>query len=398
MLDVRRGVPGPTLGNYLLSHLGFFTVAPVLAIVLTDILTPLMVGCTLMLFNLAMRSGSLFLTPVISRLPFRVSTGFGLVLAGCAFVLAPHLAGWALVATLTAAGLGVSINGSAIKLFVATHIPENERRQKMFSGIQIAVNCAAAIGPFVGNLLLDRGAEAVFLVTGLAYFVAALSSILILPARGESAEPARSPLRWHVIREGLSRPYAKRAVLLATLGAALYAQLFSSFPVIAAMATEDPLLRGGLFFLNAAIVVVLQIPVTKGSLALITRGWSPMRVMALGVLVLASSLLVLGISPTAVLVLYLVVFVFSLGEAIYIPSVDTAFLDLSTEVSPLELINLRQISNGVGESLGSFIGASAAAAFIAQSPHLLMVAAVVAAIFPLVLVTGIRTTSEKRVA
>ncbi len=60
--------------------------------------------------------------------------------------------------------------------------------------------------------------------------------------------------------------------------------------------------------------------------------------------------------------------VFSLGEALYVPLVDTAFADLAAD-SAYESFNARQVVTAAGESLGSFAGSAGYLVLGAQFGH-----------------------------
>jgi DHA1 family multidrug resistance protein-like MFS transporter len=70
----------PVVVDYLLSHLGFFAVLPVLPLLLTSLQAGMgaaWVGATLLAFNFAVRGGSLLCNRILNNIPIRTAMAGG---------------------------------------------------------------------------------------------------------------------------------------------------------------------------------------------------------------------------------------------------------------------------------------------------------------------------------
>ncbi|MCL6538680.1 MAG: MFS transporter [Acidothermus sp.] len=196
-----RDVLVPVTADYLLSHLGFFTILPVLPLVVQRFsgeLGPFFVGAVLFVFTFAIRGASLFCAPLIHRAAIDRSMAAGLCLAALGFLgLAIQPPAPGVIAFLVLAGTGISVNGLAARVFVAKMLAHSAQRNVVFSAVQVVVNVAAAVGPVLGNLLFGKGLLT-FLLSGvaLAYFAAAVTVAATIPSglrpsTGEIRPPAR---------------------------------------------------------------------------------------------------------------------------------------------------------------------------------------------------------------
>lgn len=364
-VDVER-VPGrlrlAVAGDYLLSHLGYFTVAPVLAAVLIGTGDAAWAGVALFGFSLAMRGGSLVMVPVITRLRFRPGIVGGLLVASVAFaLLGLPLPVAAQVALLVLAGCGISLNGTMVRLYIATSLRRASNRHRVFTLVQITVNVAAAVGPVIGNVLLDAPRWQLFGTVAVAYATAGVVVAGLLP-RDARPDPTgvRSPLRPATLRAALAQPHVRVAMGLTVLGGFLYAQLFSGLALEIVAGLDDPVLRASVFVVNAVLVVALQVPVTAWVARLLDRGVLPVHVLCAGLLLFCAAFAVLGATGGTIASFLAVIVLFSLGETFYTPTVDTAFTSLDPRRNPLELINLRQVSVALGESSGALAGSGIA--------------------------------------
>ncbi|MBY8852541.1 hypothetical protein K7G98_31650, partial [Saccharothrix sp. MB29] len=101
----------PVVLDYLLSHLGFFAVLPVLPVLLERFEPAggaVFVGVALFAFNFAVRGASLFVSSLLHRADVRVAMAFGLLMAAAGFAVLPVAPGAAgIVAALLLAGTGI---------------------------------------------------------------------------------------------------------------------------------------------------------------------------------------------------------------------------------------------------------------------------------------------------
>lgn len=346
--------------DYVFSHLGYFTVMPVLPILLAAQFADhgaQWVGIALFTLAAAVRGGSLVVSRAIHRTPVRRTVVLGLLLAAAGFGLSGRFESPApVLAALAVAGLGISVNALAMRAYVAVATDDVARRNGVYSAIQIAVNISASVGPVLANLLLATHRSTVLLVVSACYVVAAGSMALMIPAGVRLDRGAQRPAPILRLFAALGSD-AFRSIAVAVVGGSfLYAQFFSAFALFINLASEDSLVRAGCFTLNAVLVVALQVPVSRWIGARLAAGEPPLRWLLVGVVGFGCSFAIVALGGTTVWSAYLSIAVLSAAETVFTPLVSTAFMEAGAGRPPIEVLNLRQIASTIGESSGAFVG------------------------------------------
>ena len=367
----RARVTVPVVLDYLLSHLGFFAVLPVLPVLLERFEPAggaVFVGVALFAFNFAVRGASLFVSSLLHRADVRVAMAFGLLMAAAGFAVLPVAPGAAgIVAALLLAGTGISTNGLMARVYVALSL-ETVARNTVFSTVQIAVNVSAALGPVVANLMLDNALDTLLLLAVAGMYVLAAAAVLVLVPRGVRPDDGdvRPPLRWGLLRAVVADPHVRRVSLITAAGGFLYAQFFSAVALQVAQVTDDPAWRAGIFTANAVLVVALQVPVTAYCARRLGAGTPPTVFLLVGVGIFAAAFALMGVTGAVVAGVLGAVAVFSLAETFFTPMVNTAFSVIPGDRPVVELFNLRQVAATAGESVGAFTGG---ALFLTAAAH-----------------------------
>jgi len=358
----QRRVTAAVVLDFGLSHLGFFTILSVLPLLLPQLnsaITAWWVGALLFMFNLARRASSLLFAGSIGRARVRNVMVVGLLGAAVGYGLigATHNA-FVMAAGLLLAGVGISANGLAARTYVTVGLRTISARAWAFGAIQIAVNVGAALGPIVGNLLLNQHRDAALLTAiGGCYIAAAIAVIALVPgAATASTGVTREPLQWHKLATALKDQAARRLCLMTILGGFLYAQFFSAVVLQVASATSSSALRAGVISSNAVVVVVAQYPMSRYCARASETHAARIRLIVGGIWLFVASMAVLAAAGRYVVFIYVAASVLSVGETIYTPTVDSAFAELPGDRPAVECFNLRQISVAAGESAGSFAG------------------------------------------
>jgi MFS family permease len=374
----------PVLLDYLLAYVGFFSLLPVLPVLIGRFhpeTGALYLGVALFVFSFFYKGGSLFLTRLLNRLPVRTSMAGGLVVAAVGFeLLSLGVSPAATIACLVLAGLGVSVNALMARVYVAVALSEPSARNSAFAAIHVILNVAGAIGPIIANLLVGAGwsTPLVHLIAA-GYLLSALVAALTVPA-GLSPNPgdARKPISGGVLRTMVRDPGLRWLSIVTAVGGFLYGQFFSALSLHIVRLTESSALRASFFTLNAILVVALQIPVSALTNRGLNRGVAPLRYLAVGVLLFAATFATLGAVPSSVVVTYAAIALFSLAETFFTPLVNTAYAATSGELPVVEAFTMRQVAATAGESLGAFAGGALylwAAGLGIESGYWLLVAA-----------------------
>jgi MFS transporter, DHA1 family, multidrug resistance protein len=361
--------------DYLLFHLGYFGVLPLLPLLVKSQLGPhssVGLGAVLLVYNAAIGGACLPLAPLIARVGAKSGMAFGLACAAMGTGLFAYAHSIIVIAgVLLLAGTGMSVHGVIARSLIATVIPGDPERNRIFSTIQVAVNISAAVGPMVSTTLYAASGSRTLLAVASGCYLTALGLVLLKVPSGIRA--ATSVQRWPVSRCTLRAvahdPDAVRTVLVSTAGGFLYAQFFSAVALLITLFVAKGPAQGLLFLEDAVVVVVAQVPVSAIVERKLRRGMLPSTAMRLGVLMFALSLLMLAFllwAKTPVfLATFITIIVFAIAETVYTPIVNTAFGRIPAG-SPIEAFNLYQIFVTLGQSSGALCGG---AVFLTVADH-----------------------------
>mgnify|MGYP000855608469 CR=1 FL=1 len=363
-------LPARVLGligaDQILSQSLYFAVMPVLPLLLTMKLggeQKQFVAWAISALTLMTRGGTLFVASLLHRLSVRGCVRIALALIAVTYaVVAVTSNPWALILALAAAGLGFSVNGTGVRSFIILATSDTASQNRGFALIQIVANCAAALGPILGSLVLDRGLYNQFLLGVSAVFlVAAVSAPMAAPLglmlnRGS----LRPPMGLGILRELISEPKVRLITFAATAGSILMGQFFSSFSLVFSSVTTSPLLRALFYALNGALVVIIQMPVSLVVERKLRAGASVQRILVIGVCILGAAMPFFS-AKNGLLGVVLVtcgVIIFSFGETVFTPILNVAFANATEGRPVVEAMNMRQLTSAVGETLGVWMGLS----------------------------------------
>jgi len=176
---------------------------------------------------------------------------------------------------------GTFLGGGARPLIsaVLTDLAPPERRKEVFVLQYWSINVGVAFGPLVAAFLFDRAIAFLFGGAGLCTFASVM--LIARGVRMPKASRAASSLERHDER-GALRAFFARPILAAFLGLSLlnsltYSQTFFALPLSLStnFGPDGPRYLGWMISLNATIVILLSIPVTR-----LFRGLPPLVCMA----------------------------------------------------------------------------------------------------------------------
>lgn len=359
---VLRAVSRSVFVNYLLSNLGYYTLLPVLPLIVKHMQggEAWYVGTALFVLAFSVRASCLFASRLLHRTTPRVSITGGLLLAAAGFaVLSVSPGPVGILVCLAVAGFGISVNTLMARAFVAMRLTTPGARNTAFSAIQVAVNLAAAAGPVAANLLFGSAGYALCLVAVVAlYVVGAVATAVVIPTtQRPSDQDDRIPNGLlGGLRVIVTDPNVRQVAVVALTGWFLYGQLFSALALHISELTQEPLLRSAFFTTNAVLIVLVQLPVSTYAGRRLDTGTPPVVFLTVGVGMFAAAFAVLAGFGGSVAGVFLGVGLFSLAETAFTPFVATAFAEISGKRPVVEVFNLQQIVMAAGESFGAFSG------------------------------------------
>jgi MFS family permease len=361
-LFTRRAVA--VTAHYTTFSAGYFGIMSVLVLSSSRAGVPAhTIAIGMVVLTVAAKVGKIPLSFVLDRIPANLSILVGCLAAGAATIAIPHVEGFALLSVLAALGIAISVNGLASKQAAADASDALRSRETLFAVVNVGVNVASAITAPLALLILDEGGRVTtFTCLGALYATAGVVGGSILRAPGPRAVRPRG--FFAAYGSVLRTPQVATLLLINAFGWFFYAQLFGSLPIVVSQ-QHDAAVLGVLIAINAATIITLQVPVS----AVLRRalGDRPDRWIATGIVLFAASFAVAASWPTLPGLIIMVV-LFSLGEASFVPAVDVELVRLVDPTLRATGFAVVSSSTAVGESLGSAIGITVATAFADSAP------------------------------
>ncbi|MEU2169527.1 MFS transporter [Micromonospora chersina] len=330
-----------------LMALGFYALVPLLAYHLVHDLA-LGVAVTGLLAGLrsVSQQGTMLWSGVLAdRLGHRRAICLGVLLRAAgftAFGLASSVPGLAVAAIL--AGLGGSLFHPASYARYAELTPAGDR-VRAYAVRETASNAGFVLGPALGGLLAAGDFPALCFAAAGLFLLAGLLTWLGLPPdgrRGADTRPARALLRT-VWKDRRFRRFA-----LVTAGAwALFSQLYLAVPVRVGRVLDGPAALGLIYTTAAVVLVVTTVPLTRLAARRLRTGTTLASAAAL----LGVGLFLLGVLPGPAGLLTGVV-VFTLGQVLFLPTVNTTVSNLAAPGAVASYFG----ANGLGLALGAAAG------------------------------------------
>jgi MFS family permease len=256
----------------------------------------------------------------------------------------------------------------AASALIADLVP-SEQRVTAFALFRLAINVGWACGLTLGGLLADRSFDYLFIGDAATSAAFGVISLIALPHGMRTSRQEERHL------QGATRTIlADRGFLLflgsVLIGASIYMQNVSTFPLHVQAAGFSTSVYGTLQALNGVIVVLLELPITSW-----TGRRSRTRMIALGTVLIGLSFASL-IVARSIPALAAMVLVWTLGEIIASP-VSSAFV---ADRSPEHTRGRYQASLGVMFALGAVVGPTIGTLTYELSPDVLWIGCGVAGV------------------
>lgn len=338
--------------HYFMTNMGLFGLLSTLAVSLTAAgFSGGQTGFLILVFTIANKVSKVPLARWLDRISAPLSVLLGCVIAAAGFTglrIAGGLA--ATAATLALAGLGISVNALASKQLAADASDRSGNRARLFSLINITVNVASAAAAPVALFFVQRH-EHGYVLTGVSviYCLAGVTTFLNyrrLRLDSRVLAPESSVRGYLAI---LRLPGMRSFMLINLLGWSCYGQLFNALALHVSSAPGATDRLGWLYTINALLVVVAQLGVTR-----VTEKLSKGRQIVTTVAAYATFAL-------AFATIYLVpgypgavagVVLFTVGEMMFVPTMDVLLLRLLGKESRALGYGVFSIGNAVGEAIG----------------------------------------------
>jgi MFS family permease len=226
-------------------------------------------------------------------------------------------------------GIFTDVGGPAYEAVFMDVLPE-EKRPSGFGIRRVAFNLAIVAGPAIGGFIAARSYLALFILDAIVSSIVALLVLVLIPetkpALAEGQEPESTAQSFggylRVLRDGKFMAFVG-ACLLAWM---VYMNLNTTLGVYLRSQHGVPESGyGWLISINAAMVVLLQFPITRR----IERR-PPMLMMALGTLLIAGGLAMYGFVATYPLFIVAMA-ILTIGEMVAIPIANAVVASFASE-------------------------------------------------------------------
>lgn len=342
---------GIELGLYTLVNVVLRGVLAVLAIVAsTELGLAAFETAVLLAFGVVwMRFGRILIAPLNNLGTARsAAIGFALVSVGLLSINLAQAATWLLWPGVALLGIGYGAVVLAIKVSMVARASSADTRLAALSWLAVAVNVGAALGPTIAGLLV--GAQAFFLAllasSALAIAAAILTTSLVEP----SGAASQVRFRWAHLA-AIRSPRLWIPLIELFVAFVLYAQIAAVLP-LRVSAEAGPAYIGGVFALNAVVVALLQVPVTK---FLGTHGWRSRFAGSLGLGVFACGFAVLAFVPGILGVLIATVLL-SAAECVVLPQAENSLTEQLGQRELALAFTISAVVAGLGEGIGTLLG------------------------------------------
>jgi len=226
-------------------------------------------------------------------------------------------------------GIFTDVGGPAYEAVFMDLLPE-EKRASGFGIRRVAFNLAIVLGPMIGGLIAARSYLALFVIDAVVSAIVALMVFWLIPetkpaaAEGKELESTAQTFKGYlqVLRDGKFMAFT----FVCLLTWFVYMNMNTTLGVFLRDHRGVPESGyGSLISINAAMVVLLQFPITRR-----TEKNPPMLVMAVGAFFVAVGLLLYGLVSTY-LWFVIAMAILTIGEMVTIPTANAVVAKFSPE-------------------------------------------------------------------
>lgn len=342
---------GALLSEWAFCNIGHYAVLAILSLYLLVTLRLAASTAALMLLfaSLAFRLARFFVAPLLDHLSPRaallIATALGSIgYFGLLFTAQPLL----MMLCFIIIGVGYGSNAILIKVLAAPG--QGTSRLMRYASINTSLNIGAAVGPVIGNtLFLHWNPHLLFFFPAGMFALAGLVSLMLPTA--ETQQQQR--VRWiTMLGQALNLPIVRQNLLFVFAGFFLYSQLFATLPLITNTLFHTPELLSSFFALNALIIVFGQVPATR---LLVSLKLSPRLLLRTSFLMYVAGFVLIWLLPYWQ-VAYPAVVLWTTGEMLIFPSLDTLLAGEITAELRVTCFSLSAVAVAFAEGIGSLLG------------------------------------------
>ncbi len=346
------------LTETMLSNLGLFSVTALLPLYFLNFLNLSMEQSSFLLFFSAfsLKTSRLIFFPMINRLSARNAFIVSLLVCSIGYIVMGVTHSFLLIGLgLLLVGIGYGTNSILIKV-MTTKMQQNSQQYFLnFSKIGIVINLGAAVGPLIGNVIfIYQTPNTIFLFAAAIFLLSALMAFLLPDSFLEKEKRVSYFKIFQIIMWHLHEKHLRLLAVLTIFSGFLYAQIFTSMSIFVGKGLSQPSKVGILFCINAMMVILISIPLSKIMLRYFK---SEMNIICFSFFLFFMGFLVLCFWQS-LWSAYWAMVLWTVAEIGLLSALNA----LVAIFCPFEYrtfgFMMNALSLGIGESLGNFIGSS----------------------------------------
>ena len=288
--------------------------------------------------------------PIVDLFGIKFTLISGLLLVAMSYLFSafamtvPAFVIWTLIL-----GLGGAFYTTAVKTAVVSEVSYEEKVFAL-SLRSTALNVGSAIGPIIGSIIFVISPKLVFIYTALSVFVFAVISQYTLNI---SAKHIKNTMLKITDLIGIFKQKTVLRIMIFMIFFYIFLiQIEITYPIFAA-STFSNKVAGQLFLLNALVIAGLQMPLSQW----IARS-SLNKIFLLGMMTLSFGLILTGVSGSSLFIFFLAVAIFSVGEIIISPKLDSDISSCVPASVAGTAFGVLGIANAIGAGIGGVLGGS----------------------------------------
>ncbi|MDP2385455.1 MAG: MFS transporter [Bacteroidota bacterium] len=310
-------------------------------------------GLVIALFGMGAIIGSYFGGKFTDKIGFQKVQLITLLFGGILFIVLGQIKSYPLICLCTFILSTVNeafrpANSSAIAFYST---PKN--RTRSYSLNRMAINLGWAVGASIGGFIAAYNYELLFWVDGFTNIGAALILFFILkPAHKKNVEGKPKEVEIPIAHSAYKDKTYLWFIFLVTLFAFCFFQLFTTIPKY----FRDDLHLGERYIgfvmaLNGLLIVALEMVI----IVMLEKKRRNLFIISVGLIVCASSFLVLLIPGYGKIISFLMILLITLGEIMSMPFMNTFWTMRSNEKNRGQYAALYSIAWGIAQTAGPYL-------------------------------------------
>lgn len=315
-------------------------------------------GLVMALFGLGAIAGSLAGGRLTDKIGFHKVQLMALVGGGILFIVLGQLKSFPLICAGTFLLSFVNESFRPANQTAIAWFSNDANRTRSYVLNRLAINLGWAAGGALGGFLAARNYELLFWVDGITNLAAALLLFFLIPSVNTRPEKEKHPI---VQKEFVGSAYTDKPFIWFSVFIALFAicffQSFSTLPVFYKEQWQlSETTIGYIMALNGLVITFVEMPFVKYA-----EGRMPaLGFVSIGTVVVALSYMALNILPASVMAALVSIMLFTIGEIIAMPFMNTFWTARSTAVNRGQYAAVYTAAFSIAHVTGPYTGSQLA--------------------------------------